>query len=70
MASSGSPLADKACKRLSASKSQLTHRRLYELKSHASDSHRSREAAIFRGALMSLQERFASSFELPLIRLS
>jgi superfamily I DNA/RNA helicase len=33
-------------------KSQLTHRRLCESKSHASDSHRSREAAIFRGALI------------------
>src|SRR5262249_32170404 len=33
-------------------KSQLTHRRLRESKSHASDSHRSGKAAIFRGALM------------------
>jgi hypothetical protein len=32
-------------------KSQLTHRRLCESKSHASDSHSSGEAAIFRGAL-------------------
>jgi hypothetical protein len=32
-------------------KSQLTHRRLCESKSHASDSHRSGEAAIFQGAL-------------------
>jgi hypothetical protein len=31
-------------------KSQLTHRRLCESKSHASDSHRSGEAAIFQGA--------------------
>src|SRR5262245_48036345 len=47
MASSGSLLADKAF--IGIEKSQLTHRRLCESKSHASDSHRSGEAAIFRG---------------------
>ena len=36
-------------------KSQLTHRRLCESKSHASDSHRSGEAAIFRGALKTFE---------------
>src|SRR4029077_8854607 len=34
-------------------KSQLPHHRLCESKSHASDSHRSGVAAIFRGALKS-----------------
>jgi acetyl-CoA synthetase len=32
--------------------SALTHRRLCESKSHSSDSHRSGQAAIFRGALI------------------
>src|SRR5262245_34681668 len=35
---------------ISIEKSQLPHHRLCESKSHASDSHRSGEAAIFRGA--------------------
>jgi hypothetical protein len=38
-------------------KSQLTHRRLCESKSHASDSHSAGEAAIFRGALKIEGER-------------
>jgi len=38
----------------SIEKSQLPHRRLCEAKSHASESHRSGEAAIFRGAHYSL----------------
>ena len=39
-------------------KSQLTHRRLCESKSHASDSHSSGEAAIFRGALLTAEKKF------------
>jgi AspT/YidE/YbjL antiporter-like protein len=52
MASSGSPFADKASKRLSASKNPgwpIVPPR--ESKSHSSDSHRPGEGAIFRGAL-------------------
>src|SRR5215831_3794172 len=55
MASSGSLLADKAF--IGIEKSQLTHRRLCESKSHASDSHRSGEPAIFRGALKTIRSQ-------------
>jgi len=37
-------------------KSQLTHRPLCESKSHASDSHSSEKAAIFRGALKTFDD--------------
>src|SRR5262249_51439301 len=55
MASSGSPIAEQGFQALiGIEKSQLPHRRLCESKSQASDSHRSGEAAIFRGAHYSL----------------
>src|SRR5689334_1411172 len=48
MASSVSPIAEQGFQALiGIEKSQLPHRRLCESKSHASDSHRSGEAAIF-----------------------
>src|SRR5262245_16222916 len=50
MASSGSPLADKASKRLSASKNPSCPIVASANQISASDSHRSGEAAIFRGA--------------------